>query len=793
MKATVAVVLLAAWAATAPAGAAQPASSVYSGSSEPNQDSRLAAESFLNSAIEMTCCPSSTPARAARLVVLSRFADRLAPGDWRVGRLLADIYLAQADPNAEIKALESYLAGQPDDYQVRMRWMSARLAGMQNVADRDAFLRSIAERKDLDEPVRAQALAALTDLLLGQGRTADAAQTARQALTLDPYGPAPLAAWAQSHEPNEPNDPNDPVARDLRTLRARPRAFDAAWRVGLRLGELSLHEKAMEFFSHVWAAGPSDKQPLAMPVGMTAQYASALLDANQPDKAIEALLPAVGQYAENSDLASLLIEAYRRAGKDTQAGQLIQNMAKAYKTREGSSTTAPELSAELGWFYAQTQPHPSLAVVYAGRAVASDPNNPVYQRIMGAAELIGDQVKQGMARLEKLLGKDLYASILLAERYQAAGDKENLRKAVLAAAPLGAGGPAWRQLRDIAAKNQIELPLPKGREEVLAALKDFPPDCLRMLAKPNECISIQLAPVVDADGRLLCGEPIEIDATLKNICAADVPLGTTGVINPRMALTARLEDSRGQILVNASRLPMALWAAPRALRPGQTVTCRVRLDVCDLAAAMAPCPLEDLRLTVNGIVDPADDGTTRLPSFKLQPLKFVRPGLLGNVSADTPEGWRLAYQLALGRIVYDYRRGKLPARMRAARQIGSMLAFAVDVERDRQAPPGMLRGQIDRMTILAMFRAILADKSPAVRAEAALAIGSVQPDDTVIGLLSPLIEDPAPMVRCRLVETLAATASRGNATIVDLMAHDPDDLVRQMAKAFKKESAGSRQ
>jgi tetratricopeptide (TPR) repeat protein len=713
MKATVALALLVAWTGAVSARAAQPASAAYSGSSEPNQDSRLAAESFLNSAIEMTCCPSSTPARAGRLVVLSHFADRLVSSDWRVGRLLADIYLAQADPNAEIKALESYLAGQPDDYQVHMRWMNARLAGMQNVADRDAFLRSVAERKDLDESVRAQTLATLTDLLLGQGR------------------------------------------------------------------------KALEFFSHVWAAGASDKQPITAPPRMTAQYASALLDANQPDKAIEVLQPALERYADNSDLESLLIEACRKAGKDTQAGQLIQTMARAYKVREGAGTISPALAAELGWFYAATQPHPSLAVVYAGRAITSDPNNPVCQRIMGAAELIGDQVKQGMARLEKLLGKDLYASVLLAERYQAAGDKENLRKVVLAAAPLGASGPAWRKLREIAAKNQIELPAPKGRDETLALLKELPPDCLRMLSRPNECISIQLAPVLDADGRLLCGEPIEIDATLKNISATDVPLGETGAINPRLALAAQLEDSRGQVLVNASRLPMAVWAAPRVLKPGQTVTCRVRLDVGDLAAAVAPHPLEDLRLTVNGIVDPAADGATRLPSFKLQPLKVVRSGLLGKVADDTPDGWRLAYQQALGRIVFDYRRGKLPARMRAARQIGSMLALIVDVERNRQAPPGMLQGQLDRMTVLSMFRAILADKSPAVRAEAAMAIGAVQPDDTVIGLLSPLIDDPAAMVRCRLVEMLAATATKGNATIIDLMSNDPDGLVRQMANAFK--------
>ena len=41
------------------------------------------------------------------------------------------------------------------------------------------------------------------------------------------------------------------------------------------------------------------------------------------------------------------------------------------------------------------------------------------------------------------------------------------------------------------------------------------------------------------------------------------------------------------------------------------------------------------------------------------------------------------------------------------------------------------------------------------------------------------------MVRCRVVELLAATNSNGHETILDLMSKDPDPLVRQMSEAFK--------
>ena len=781
MKATVAVALLAAWMSAAASQAAQPASPALAGSAKPNQDAATAAESFLNSAVDMTCSPDTTAARAGRLVALSHFADRLAPGDRRADRLLADIYLAQSDPNAEISAMESYLAGQPDDYVVRLRWINARLSKLQNVAERDAFLRSLADRKHLDEPARAQVLAILADLLFGQGRTAEAAKAAKRALTLDPYGAGPLTAWARI---SDPNGFLASMGMDLRMLRGQPRAFDTAWRVALRLTGLGLYREAMGFYGAAWSAGMADRHGANISARMAVQYGSAMLDANQPDKATGALEATSAMYVDNTDLESLLIEAYKSAGKATQAARLIEKLAKAYKSRETSGIPGNATLAELGWFYAVTQPDQYLSIIYARKAVDADANNPVYQRILGAAELAAGKVDQAVPRLAKLLGKDIYASVLLAERYEATGDKQKLREALFAGAPLAGGGPAARKLRKIAAKHHIALPVPKQRDPAQALLKDFPRDCLRMVDDPNNCVSVKLSTVGDGES-LLCGDPVEVAATLKNVGAVDLPLGEMGVLNPRMALAAEVADASGQTIAKTARLPLVVWPAPRYLSPGRTITCQVRLDVCELAAALGPHPLDDLTITVTGTVDPTVDGASRLPNLTVAPLKIARRGLLGKVADDSPAGWLAAYKLALGRIVRDYRRGTLPERMRAARQIGSLLAFATRVQDSRIVPPGMLRGQTDRLVILAMFRAILSDKSPAVRAEAVASIHMVRPDELVVSLLGPRIQDRDPMVRCRVVELLAATGSKGNETIIDLMSNDPDPLVRQMANAFK--------
>jgi hypothetical protein len=240
--------------------------------------------------------------------------------------------------------------------------------------------------------------------------------------------------------------------------------------------------------------------------------------------------------------------------------------------------------------------------------------------------------------------------------------------------------------------------------------------------------------------------------------------------------------------VTVAGVPMAVWPAGRYLHPGEALSCRARLDVADLARELAHRPLEDLTLAVAGTLDPLDGGSA-LPSVESPKARITRAGILGRFDRNKPEAWDYAYRAALGRIVGDLRRGTPARRMAAARRTASLLAFARDVETRRAMMPRQLARSLDKLVLLSMTRAFLGDASPAVRQEMIASLAHVSLDEIAISLLAPAIEDPSPMVRCRLVELLASKQTPGHRTIVDLLAKDADDLVAAMAKAFQRAQA----
>lgn len=789
MTTAAAVTVLAMVAAPVPAQdarAREPASRPAAGG--PAGGDLLAAESFRHAAVEMICSASETPARAGRLVVLCRFADRLAPGEPHAARLLADIHFAQGRPEDEARALAHYLKAFPDDNALRLRWAAARLQQAHSAEQRAGFLKSLTEARDLPAPFRAEAAAMLAKVRQRQGRTPDALAAARRALELDPCGLSGLAVWTAL---GGPSTAPEQVQAHLRRLCGDPRALTEAWAGALKIGELGLHEQALRLFEHAWPNAESAKLPLKnVPhQRLLVHYGNALLDAGRHDQAIAMLASAVQRFARNPDLPPLLLEAYRASGKKAEADELIQDMQKSYQDREVVGEIAASFSAELGWFHLQTVPRPQIAYIHAQRAVEIDPNNVVFQRVLGAAELDSGRApeqKKGLERLKKLLGKDSYASALLAEYHAGAGDTAACKQAILAASLLSRSGPAPRRLAALAKKHQVAIAPPKDRQAVAKLLAAFDPNHLTMVHEPEEFLVVSLEP---AQQTIACGEAVELTATVRNIGSVNVPVGSPGLFRPNLALKVTVTGDSGVEPVTVGSVPMAVWPAGRYLHPGEALSCKVRLDVADLARELAHRPLEDLTLAVTGTVDPLDGGGTALPSLESPKARITRAGVLGRFDRGKPQAWDYAYRAALGRIVGDLRRGTPARRMQAARQTASLLAFARDVETRRAMMPRQLARSLDKLVLLSMTRAFLGDASPGVRQEMIASLAHVSLDEIVISLLAPAIEDPSPMVRCRLVELLASKQTRGHKTIVDLLAKDTDDLVAAMAKAFRKREA----
>jgi tetratricopeptide (TPR) repeat protein len=761
--------LVCAQGTTRPAGSTQPARAG-------NEQDILAAESFWLSAVGMTCSSADEPARAARLVVLSRWAEKLAGDDPRVQLLLADIAFAQANAGAETKALGQYLKAFPADHARWVRWISSSLSQASSAADRAGFLTSIVDRRDVPASVRAKAAALLAETRQGQGMADEAITAARTAIDLDPYGPDGLAVWIRLEGKSAAAGE---VRVLLRSLQGNPRAAGQAWRLALELGKLGLHKEAVRFFDHALAADPAASKFADLPEVLQVQYGNALLDAGDAPKAVEVLDPACERHGRNTDLKCLLIEALQAAGKTAESEKRIDAMAAGYKAA-GEPMAAPA-AAEQAWFCVVTKPSPNLAVILAERAAKADPNQPLYQRILGAAELAAARTAKGEERLAKLRGTDVYACVFLAERFASLANTAECKKAILDGAALARSGPAWRRLLAVADKNKVTIPPAKGAEEAGRLAQGFDKTCLEMTLQPEKFLAVELKA---QQQDVACGQGLVVRVALKNIGPVDIPLGEQGLLRPQMALSAMV-GAENKVVARTTRLPMVIWPAPRYLRPNEVIQASVQVDVVELAAALKQRPLEDLGVLVVGSLDPQPKGGNSLPTVRIEPARLIRKGLLGDFNRVEAGQWVQAYRLALGRIVGDLKRGTLTERVLAARRTAALLAMTGEIQAGRAEPPTQLAASIDRRVILSMMRAILADPSPVVRQEMISSLIHLDLDPTAMGLLAPAVEDPAPMVRCRLVELLAVGKSPGYSTIVDLLAKDSDELVREMAKAFQ--------
>jgi hypothetical protein len=280
------------------------------------------------------------------------------------------------------------------------------------------------------------------------------------------------------------------------------------------------------------------------------------------------------------------------------------------------------------------------------------------------------------------------------------------------------------------------------------------------------------------------GEGLWIEAVLTNTSELPVPLGPVGLIRPTVNLEVSAPAATTERFKN---LPMIVWPAPKYLPPGQSVRTTVRLDVGTLEYFLARHPLEDVQLTLTGLLDPVQRGretASSVPTIIIAPLTVTRRGLLGELDRDAPDAWAPAYRYAMRIIMTDLVRGDLPRRMRAVRQLGELMALVRDVQLFKTRLPDPLKGTVNKNVLLAMIQKALKDPSEVVRAEMIAALGSASLDDSILAVLSPTANDPSPLVRFRLVELLSAEAPGLAAKTIDALTRDTDPLVRQMASAF---------
>lgn len=762
------------------------------------QDAPRAADSLKRSADHMIVMRNA-PLRAARLVALSRFALRLVPDDPRTHRTFADvIYPSQGQGPQARKALEAYLVGTPDDHMAAVRWLVLASSAEQTAEARVTLLASVANDESKPAALRSEAAARLGQLRVGRGERDDAAKAFAGALVLDP-GNAIALAGRLDLLPQV--TPQERVRTLLADLEATAGGAATASELADVLQAVGLHREAVVLYEYLLALASLPGSTSQDRQRATVRFCNALLDARQALKIIEILPPMLRIFRTSIDLRSLLAEAWRATYNDTKAKEQIAAIEVIYKSARDTGRVSTAMAGELAMFYLVARPDAERALQYARQVAAQAPSDSTFaRRVLGAAELASgktDLVAAGRKRLESILDRDLYAAALLARHHFAAADRDAAVAAVRAGMKLPRGGPAWRQLVALAEKHTVNVPLVAGSTQIAALMARLRPQSLQMRRTPGKFIRVTItAATGSAPGpvRLAPGDVPAARLTIENISKVPIPIGRRGLIEPLASLEVAVDGAGDQ--KHFSDLPRCLWPAPRYLQPAQKLQDVVRLDVGTLGLLLAETPLTELTLTVTPVVSPVEPFgrvISALLPLKIEPLKIVRADLLGSFDRKTPAEWPARYQRALGLIVRDMKQGDTERRMRAARQVASLLALARRIERRAAAAPEPLKDAFTKPVLLTMLREVMKDASYAVRAEMIAAMDDVPIDRHIMALLAPAAQDPHPLVRFRLAEIVVTASPTSARDILAVLARDTDPLVRLMANPFATRPPRARQ
>jgi hypothetical protein len=771
--ARLAIVAIAVWpCAAAPGFSQEPAA----GPASRPAMARLAAEGLLRSAESARLTPGAPGGPARRRAPLE-FAAALTPGSAAVRLALADACRDAGDTSAEADALRAYLAARPHDHAAGVRWLRARRDLLNTAEERVALFRRVARNTRAPAALRAEALLELSHPLAGMGRFADAREALDEALRLDPRH---AAARSRRLDLDDAPAPADRARAALALLAAGADAAEAC-ALADDLHALGLHAEAAELFAYA--------RRIARPGGGPARLAleglaDALLDAGRYEEVLRLLGPPAKDHPGNLALALARLGACRALGRSEQAAELLPAIEAECKARGAASRLPSGAAREVAVFHLRAGSRPAAALEYARRAyeaaaAASAAERRDLEILLGAAELKANQTSAGLKRLRPLAAEDIHAAAFLAEHHYAAGAEAAGRKALLGGLALGRGGWAYRRLRELAAEHKVDVPPLAGAAEAAKVVAAFDRGLLAPALEPQRHLEVAITPVRP---RVAPGEPVEVVATLTHVGRRAVPLAGGGPLTPVMALRV---TAAGEEIAAPAVLPVVRWPAPPRLEPGRKLTARVRLDVGPLARTLAARPLDEMVLTIGGVLSPAVAGkkiVSRLPAVKVAPATVIRLGPLGGGGGEPAEAAK-AYEEALERLSAELSRGKPAERLRAVRQVASLLAMARAVEQGRPPPAGVADGP-GKGALLAMVSGALKDPLGEVRAELLACLAEVDLDEDILKRIAAAIGDDEALVRLRAAELIGASASRGREKVLRHLAADEHRLVRQMASAF---------
>ncbi|MBL8880527.1 MAG: hypothetical protein JNG88_15550 [Phycisphaerales bacterium] len=691
---------------------------------------------------------------------------RLDPGLADAYALLYEYDTLVGNDASATARLEALTAADPRHVGAFGRLLDRKLAGLQTVEKRIAWLESLLAMPDQTAARRALILERLAVLSLQRMDHAKARDYADRALSADPL--LPEAALLAFHTQPADTALPDRLHAGLSALRLNCTNAELCWQVGMLLFDTGLTAEAEPFLSRGINLHKSASGPNAAPTASLISLALAQWAGDHGDAAIGSLREAADrrddpQAIESNMLLCWMLRESKRLGE---AEVIKHKLADRFaQVRDPAAAPIAEI-AQAAWFHCTLDVLPQRALALASAASERANTDEFVRRVLGWAQWRNSNTSDALQTLSALVGHDPFAAYAVAKIHADAGDVAAAARVLESLTPAPRNGPAQALLAEI--RDQVgsasTQPTSAAHDALLSILGGFDAAILTYESDLPRSLDV----TVDLEEKNLNpAQPWRANFTLVNRAKYPITLGEDGMVNPAFLLSFKIDGDRPR---EWPHLQTVTLDRRRALAPGEKLQLQRTLDVGPLRRLSRMSPQQLLRIQLDAIFDPAqtaEGGWTPGPTGRrLNTLYFNR--LPANVSR---EGMNATFASVAG-----------PG---GERQFDAIELLAQLLSESQRAGLGQLKyapEAIPADRALHAIRAALTSESWELRVRALEALQIAGLDAQTLRLVAACAKHENWLVRLFAVRLIARGGADAREQLLTLTGIETDELVRTVIR-----------
>jgi len=530
----------------------------------------------------------------AFMQAVTRIDPQLAEGYyWQYDLLLALDRTEEARKN-----LAEYIGRQPKDVTAHLNWLSLAVDALQTAEERETFCRKYLEQPKLPDEVISELHLWLANYHHNRSQSDRAKIEATAAVRHDQFNLTArnLLDILNVNQPDIITHINELLA----ALTLNPGDISLTWELADMLSLVGMPLEADHWYEH--AAHLHDKlmPDRPAPALLTAR-GRAMIDAGQLERADALLKKALSIDPQLISAHILLAQLAKKKNNPDSVRKHLETATIIYKSAlaQNEGKIDAHVLAEIAWFFAHYNPHPSEAEQRARAALEDLPESIVARRALGAVLRKHRRFREARETLNAPAKADLWSAIELAQTLYADGDKKEAAEQLRRAATQPATGEQRRTVANLMSLWQTKPAASQpATQNIKTALDTFDRRILDYPIHPEKYLALSVKMPTAALGP---ARPWWCTITLTNIGPFAVTIGPDSMICPDLACTIQARSQQKQN--SKSTIHISLNKETK-LKPAQSLKVTQTIDIGRIRASMIGTPQMAYDVEVTAVLCP---------------------------------------------------------------------------------------------------------------------------------------------------------------------------------------------